>query len=118
VTAPAQEPAPSATIPTYRYHQAPDGLKTYNQLKAVGLRPGGHPVVAQLEWRSRLARGGLRHAWLYDLELAKPVRPMTPAKWRAVHAALRAQLICPACGEDRGYRISPKLGVCVPCHDT
>lgn len=112
------DPPASSTIPTYRYHEAPDGLKTYNQLKAVGLRPGGHPVVAQIEWRSKLTRGEIRRAWLYDLALAKPVRPMTPAKWRAVHAALRAQRICPACGEDRGYRISPKLGVCVPCYDT
>lgn len=111
------DPPVSGAIPTYRYHQAPDGLKTYNQLKAVGLRPGGQPVVAQLEWRSRLTRGEVRRAWLYEVALAKPVRPMTPAKWRAVEAALRAQRICPACGEDRGYRIATSLGVCTPCYD-
>lgn len=109
--------APVSTFPTYAYRTAPDGLKTYNQLRALGLRPGGQPVVAQLEWHSKLARGGVRRAWLYDIALAKPVRPMTPAKWRAIEAALRAQRICPACGDDRGYRISPNLGVCTPCFD-
>jgi hypothetical protein len=63
------------------------------------------------------ARGEIRRAWLYEAALAKPVRPMPPAKWRAIGAALRAQRICPVCGEDCGQRISPNLGV-YPCFDT
>jgi hypothetical protein len=125
---PGQNPQPSSgfraedpsdpvnpLVPTYRYRLAPDGLLTYNQLRAVGLRPGGHDPVAQLQWRSKKAKGGVREAYLYDVALALPVRPMTPAKRRAIDAALRAQRICPACGEDRGYRIPSTLGTCTPC---
>jgi hypothetical protein len=99
-------------IPTYHYHLAPDGLLTYRQLRAAGLRPGGHDPVAQITWR-----GGRRIAFLYDSTRALPVRPMTPAKWRALAAAMRARRTCPRCGGDRGYVIPRSLGVCLPCAD-
>ncbi|MFF8369255.1 RRQRL motif-containing zinc-binding protein [Streptomyces lydicus] len=104
-------------IPTYPYRLAPDGLATRRQLRAAGLRPGGQPVAAQILWRSRRTRGGIRAAYLYRVGLALPVRPMTPAKWRAVAAALAARRVCPACGLDRGFTIPTSLGVCAPCAD-
>lgn len=105
------------TIPVYRYRLAPPGLMTRRQLRAAGLRPGGAGPVAELRWRSRKARaaGGWRAAYLYDAARALPVRPMTPGRWRAVAAALRARRTCPACGADRGYVIPSSLGTCVPC---
>ncbi|MFD7920523.1 RRQRL motif-containing zinc-binding protein [Streptomyces sp. NPDC059740] len=103
--------------PTYPYRLAPDGLATRRQLRAAGLRPGGQPVVAQLMWRSRRSTTGVRTAHLYRIDRAAPVRPMTPAKWAALAAALRARRTCPTCGLDRGYTIPTSLGCCVPCAD-
>ncbi|MER7954748.1 RRQRL motif-containing zinc-binding protein [Streptomyces sp. NPDC096030] len=104
-----------STIPVYRWRLAPDGLATFRQLRARGLRPGGQPVVAQLE-RHRRRRGPLV-AYLYRVDLAKPVRPMTPAKRAALDRANAARRICPNCRRDAGYRIPPSLGLCVPCAD-
>ncbi|WP_148588846.1 RRQRL motif-containing zinc-binding protein [Streptomyces sp. WAC01526] len=104
-------------VPTYPWRLAPDGLATRAQLRAAGLRPGGQEIAAQILWRSRRARGGIRAAYLYRVDLAKTVRPMTPAKWAAVDAALAARRLCPACGLDRGYIIPTSLGVCVTCAD-
>ncbi|MFF1812734.1 RRQRL motif-containing zinc-binding protein [Streptomyces sp. NPDC058251] len=100
-------------IPTYPWRCAPDGLATRRQLRARGLRPGGQPVAAQV-LRPRHRRGPLV-AYLYRLDKAKPVRPMTPAKRRALACALRARRTCPECGNDAGYVIPASLGVCVPC---
>jgi hypothetical protein len=107
------------TLPVYPYRCAPEGLATRNQLRAQGLRPGGNEPVAELRWRSRKARhnGGWRTAHLYDTTRAKPVRPMTPARWRAITAALRARRTCPACGHDPGYTLPTSLGTCLPCAD-
>lgn len=102
-------------VPTFPYRCAPDGYATRGQLRAVGLRPGGQPVAAQVMWRSRKARGGVRCAYLYRVELAAPVRPMTPGKRRALAAAMRARRTCPACRRDAGYVIPTSLGACVPC---
>lgn len=104
-------------LPTYPYRLAPDGLSTRGQLRAEGLRPGGQDPVAQLMWRSRRCpdRSGVRVAYLYRIDLAVPVRPMTPGRWRAVHAALAARRTCPDCGKDRGYTIPTSLGTCLPC---
>jgi hypothetical protein len=102
-----------ATIPVYRWRLAPDGLATRRQLRALGLRPGGQDVAAQLE-RSRRRRGPLV-AYLYRIEQAKPVRPMTPAKWAALAKANAARRICPECRVDAGYVIPPSLGMCTPC---
>ncbi|WP_274916541.1 RRQRL motif-containing zinc-binding protein [Streptomyces sp. WZ-12] len=102
-------------IPTYPYHLAPDGLVTRRQLRARGLRPGGQPVAAQVLWRSRRTRSGVRAAYLYRLDLARPVRPMTPAKWAAVERALAARRTCPVCGRDAGYTLPTSLGTCLNC---
>ncbi|MDK9494696.1 hypothetical protein QEZ40_002375 [Streptomyces katrae] len=104
-----------STLPVYRWRLAPDGLATRRQLRAAGLRPGGQDVVAQLE-RPRRRRGPLV-AFLYRLDLAKPVRPMTPARQAALERANAARRHCPACRRDAGYVIPASLGMCVPCHD-
>lgn len=103
------------TVPTYPWRLAPEGLATFRQLRAQGLRPGGQDVVAQLE-RPRRRRGPLI-AYLYRVDLALPVRPMTPAKRAALERANTAQRLCPECGRDAGYRIPSSLGMCVPCAD-
>ncbi|MCX4984546.1 RRQRL motif-containing zinc-binding protein [Streptomyces sp. NBC_00572] len=102
-------------IPVYRWRLAPEGLATFRQLRTLGLRPGGQPVVAQLE-RPRRRREPLV-AFLYRVDLARPVRPMTPARWAALERANAARRICPECGRDAGYRIPSSLGMCVPCAD-
>ncbi|MGW3026348.1 RRQRL motif-containing zinc-binding protein [Streptomyces sp. NPDC001221] len=102
-----------ASVPVYRWRLAPGGLATVRQLRAVGLRPGGQEVVAQVE-RPRRRRGPLV-AYLYSIELAKPVRPMTPAKWAALAKANAARRTCPQCRQDAGYVIPPSLGMCVTC---
>ncbi|WP_411574170.1 RRQRL motif-containing zinc-binding protein [Streptomyces fradiae] len=101
------------SLPVYRWRLAPDGLATRRQLRARGLRPGGQPVAAQLE-RPRRRRGPLV-AYLYRIDLAVPVRPMTPAKWAALAQANAARRLCPSCRRDAGYVIPPTLGMCVPC---
>lgn len=98
-------------FPTYRYRLAPDGLATRRQLRAAGLRPGGHDPVAQIIWRR-----GRRFALLYRVDLARPVRPMTPGRARALAAAMQARRTCPTCSRDAGYVIPRSLGCCWPCH--
>ncbi|MFC9235691.1 RRQRL motif-containing zinc-binding protein [Streptomyces decoyicus] len=100
-------------LPVFRWRLAPDGYATRRQLRARGLRPGGQCVAAQLE-RPRRRRGPLV-AYLYRVDLAKPVRPMTPGRWAALAAANRARRVCPACRHDAGYVIPTSLGTCVPC---
>ncbi|MGW1985408.1 RRQRL motif-containing zinc-binding protein [Streptomyces collinus] len=100
-------------LPVFRWRLAPDGYATRRQLRERGLRPGGQDVAAQLE-RPRRRRPPLV-AYLYRVDLAKPVRPMTPAKWAALAKANRARRICPACLRDAGYVIPAALGTCVPC---
>ncbi|MER6249218.1 RRQRL motif-containing zinc-binding protein [Streptomyces griseorubiginosus] len=100
-------------IPTWPWRCAPDGLATRRQLRTRGLRPGGQPIAGQI-LRPRYRRGPLV-AYLYQLDKAKPVRPMTPAKRRALACAMRARRTCPQCRTDAGYVIPSSLGVCVPC---
>jgi hypothetical protein len=115
VTSPARQgdrtPAPvSGAIPTYDYRCAPDGLATLRQLRAAGLRPGGHDPVAQVY--------GPRRTWaaaLYRIDLAKPVRPMTPGRWRAHDAMMRARRTCPECSTERWYVIPTRYGCCTEC---
>ncbi|MBX9362092.1 RRQRL motif-containing zinc-binding protein [Streptomyces sp. WAC04114] len=102
-----------ASIPVYRWRLAPDGLATRRQLRALGLRPGGQEVAAQLK-RPRRRRDPLV-AYLYRIDTAKPVRPMTPAKWAALAKANAARRICPECRRDAGYVIPPSLGMCTSC---
>ncbi|PZH20996.1 hypothetical protein C1I97_00270 [Streptomyces sp. NTH33] len=100
-------------LPVFRWRLAPDGYATRRQLRAHGLRPGGQPVAAELQ-RPRRRRGPLV-AYLYRIELAKPVRPMTPARRAALAKANAARRTCPECRRDAGYVIPPSLGTCVPC---
>ncbi|MDL5202348.1 RRQRL motif-containing zinc-binding protein [Streptomyces sp. ALI-76-A] len=106
----------AGTLPVYRWRLAPDGLATRRQLRAMGLRPGGQDVAAELQ-RPRRRRGPLV-AYLYRIEHAKPVRPMTPARRAALARANRARRTCPACRRDAGYVIPTSLGACVPCADS
>ncbi|WP_338683406.1 RRQRL motif-containing zinc-binding protein [Streptomyces acidiscabies] len=100
-------------IPTYPWRYAPAGLATRRQLRARDLRPGGQPVAAQV-LRPRYRRGPLV-AYLYRLDLALPVRPMTEGRRRALACAMLARRTCPQCRTDAGYVIPASLGVCVPC---
>ncbi|WP_432010454.1 RRQRL motif-containing zinc-binding protein [Streptomyces cucumeris] len=100
-------------LPVYRWHLAPDGLATRRQLRAMNLRPGGQDVVAELQ-RPRRKRGPLV-AYLYRIDRAKPVRPMTPARWAALTKANAARRSCPSCQRDAGYVIPTSLGMCATC---
>ncbi|MFJ8625845.1 RRQRL motif-containing zinc-binding protein [Kitasatospora sp. NPDC093550] len=102
-------------IPTYPWRMAPAGLLTRRQLRARGLRPGGQQVAAQLMWRSRRSTNGVRVAYLYRLTHARPVRPMTDGRRRALAAANTARRTCPTCGRDAGYVLPAHLGTCLPC---
>ncbi|MEU5453520.1 RRQRL motif-containing zinc-binding protein [Streptomyces globisporus] len=104
-------------VSVYPWHLAPDGLATRRQLRALGLRPGGQDVVAELHRPRRRGRAPLV-ACLYRIEHACPVRPMTPGRAAALAAAMRARRTCPTCRTDVGYCIPRSLGMCVPCHDT
>ncbi|WP_326774120.1 RRQRL motif-containing zinc-binding protein [Streptomyces sp. NBC_01445] len=102
-------------IPTYPWRFAPEGMATRRQLRAQGLRPGGQPIAAQLMRRSRHRKAGVSVAFLYRLDLAQPVRPMTSRKWGALALAMLARRTCPACRLDAGYVIPTSLGMCVTC---
>ncbi|MFI6609718.1 RRQRL motif-containing zinc-binding protein [Streptomyces sp. NPDC050507] len=104
-----------ATLPEFRWRLAPDGYATRRQLRALGLRPGGQDVAAVLH-RPRRRRAPLV-AYLYRIDHAKPVRPMTPGRAAALAKAMRARRTCPNCRRDAGYCIPRSLGVCVPCAD-
>lgn len=100
-------------IPTYPWRYAPDDLATRRQLRVRGLRPGGQEIAAQILRPRR--RGEPLTAYLYLVDLARPVRPMTPARWAALAKANAARRRCPECGRDAGYVIPPTLGACVTC---
>ncbi|RST03997.1 RRQRL motif-containing zinc-binding protein, partial [Streptomyces sp. WAC05950] len=80
-------------LPIYSWRLAPDGLATRRQLRSLGLRPGGQDVVAQVE-RPRRRRGPLV-AYLYRIDLARPVRPMTARRTAALAKANAARRWCP-----------------------
>ncbi|MCQ4082472.1 hypothetical protein NGB36_18155 [Streptomyces sp. RB6PN25] len=99
--------------PTFPWALAPDGYATRRQLRALGLRPGGQPVQAQL-LRPRRRREPLT-AYLYTIADARPVRPMTSGRAVALAKAMRARRICPACRIDAGYCIPRSRGMCGRC---
>jgi hypothetical protein len=102
-------------VPTYPWRFAPDGYATRRQLRAAGLRPGGQPVAAQVMRRHRGRKAGVQVAYLYRVDRAKPVRPMTSRKWGALALAMLARRTCPQCRTDAGYVIPASLGMCVSC---
>jgi hypothetical protein len=111
-------------MPTYRWGMVPAHLLTRRQLRARGLRMGGQPIQAQMIWwhGGRRLRNGRscrerRVAWLYDVNLALPVRPMTEARWRAHAQAMIARMTCKTCGVVQDYCISKHYGECNTCVD-
>ncbi|MFF3514790.1 RRQRL motif-containing zinc-binding protein [Streptomyces sp. NPDC002573] len=102
-------------VPTFPWRFAPDGYATRRQLRAAGLRPGGQPVAAQVMRRHRGRRGGLQVAYLYLVDRATPVRPMTSRKWGALALAMLARRTCPQCRITYSYCIPTSLGMCIPC---
>ncbi|MCX5170497.1 RRQRL motif-containing zinc-binding protein [Streptomyces antibioticus] len=102
-------------IPTFPWQFAPDGYATRRQLRAGGLRPGGQPVAAQVMRSHRGRRAGVQVAYLYRVDLAKPVRPMTSRKWAALALAMLARRTCPACRTTYSYCIPTSLGMCILC---
>ncbi|MEV7232297.1 RRQRL motif-containing zinc-binding protein [Polymorphospora sp. NPDC051019] len=99
-------------FPTFPYRGAPDGLATIRQLRAAGLRPGGHDPVAQIFWRHR---SGRRVAYLYRVDLAKPKRTATPAQRVAIGRALLARRTCTTCDQVKPYYIPRRHGECLDC---
>ena len=109
---------PSGTqfgIPTYPWQFAPDGYATRRQLRACGLRPGGQPVAAQVMRTHRGRKAGVQVAYLYRVDRAKPVRPMTSRKWGALALAMLARRTCPKCRITFSYCIPTSLGMCILC---
>ncbi|MFI9789156.1 RRQRL motif-containing zinc-binding protein, partial [Kitasatospora sp. NPDC051984] len=70
-------------LPTWPWRLAGPGLHTRRQLRELGLRPGGQEPAAQI-----VCRRGARVAYLYRLDLARPVRPMTPGRAAALDRAM------------------------------
>ncbi|MBK3629158.1 hypothetical protein JHN59_30930 [Streptomyces sp. MBT49] len=101
-------------IPTYPWRMAPNGYATRRQLRTRGLRPGGQPVAAQVLVINR-REGSPRVAYLYRVDLAKPVRPMTSRKWGALALAMLARRTCPRCRITYSYCLSTRHGICGPC---
>ncbi|MFD3503921.1 RRQRL motif-containing zinc-binding protein [Streptomyces sp. NPDC058642] len=103
----------SGTLPVYRWRQAPKGLVTRRQLRERRLRPGGQDPVAVIE-----CRGGKRKAWLYEIDKAKPIRPMTLAKEYALDKAMAARQTCPECGRRYFHCLRLRtIGSCEECYD-
>jgi hypothetical protein len=101
-------------LPTYPWRWAPKGLYTTRQLRALGLRPGGQEIAAQILWRHRKRP---RVAYLYREDLAKPKRTATSVQLIAIGKALRARRICPSCHQEKPYYIPTSIGECNDCAD-
>ncbi|MEU3495367.1 RRQRL motif-containing zinc-binding protein [Kitasatospora cineracea] len=100
-------------LPTWPWRYADPGLHTRRQLRALGLRPGGQEVAAQV-----VCRGGGRIAYLYRLDLALPIRPMTPARAAALDRAMARRQTCPLCHTRYDHCLPLRtLGSCVPCSE-
>lgn len=59
--------------------------------------------------------GGVRVAYLYRVDCAKLVRPMTWRTWGALALAMLARRTCPRCLLDAGYCIPTLHGICGLC---
>lgn len=100
------------TYAVHPYRLAPRGLFTRRQLRERGLRPNGQEPAGEIRWRR-----GTRVAYLYRLDLAAPVRPMTPPKQAALDAAMKARRTCKQCGTEQDWCIPRRYGRCLPCED-
>ncbi|MEU4898226.1 RRQRL motif-containing zinc-binding protein [Streptomyces sp. NPDC044780] len=104
---------PSGALPVYPPGCAPDGTATRRQLRAMGLRPGGHDPVGEV-----LTGRGQETAALWSIALAKPKIPMTLAKEEALDKAMAARQTCPKCRRRYHYCLPLRtLGSCLECHD-
>ncbi|MGP4004840.1 RRQRL motif-containing zinc-binding protein [Streptomyces sp. 8N706] len=102
-----------SSFPEFRFRQAPKGLVTRRQLRAMNLSPGGQEPVAQLIWRN-----GKRKAWLYRVDLAKPKRKPTLAQEWALDRAMAARQTCPKCHRRYHYCLPLRTqGCCKQCND-
>ena len=99
-------------VPTWPWGMAPAGLATRTQLRERGLRPGGQEPAGQIRWRTRSGR--VRIAHLYYVHLALPVRPMTPARERALARAMLARHTCRTCNELHPHCLPTSLGGTCP----
>src|SRR4051812_18016559 len=97
-------------IPTYPYRMAPRALATRRQLTALGLRPAGQDVQAQI-----VRRRGKRVAHLYPVELPKPKRTPAAAQLPALERAMKARRTCPRCLRDIGYCLRKRWPACLDC---
>ena len=76
--------------PLYPRFCAPQHLKTRRQLAALGLRPNGQDIAGFVPFHF----GGVEAlAALYDINLAAPKRPATPAQLAACAKATREHQI-------------------------
>lgn len=103
----------TASYGVHRWNFAPDGLFTRRQLRARGLRPNAQEPAGEIRWRR-----GTRVAFLYRIDRAAPVRPMTPAKQAALDAAMRARRTCPQCLVEQPCCIPRRYGRCLACEQT
>ncbi|MEV6617304.1 RRQRL motif-containing zinc-binding protein [Streptomyces sp. NPDC051051] len=116
------QPRATHGLPEYDWGTAPaDQLATRRQLRAARLRPGGQEPVALLRCKAcatRSQRACTRAAYVYRVDLALPVRPMTLAKEAALDKAMAARTTCPKCRR-RYHHVLPlrSLGSCLECHD-
>jgi hypothetical protein len=74
-------------LPTFAWRGAPAGLATRRQLRAAGLCPGGHGIVAQA-----ICRQGRRWAGLYRVELAVASPGATLGQLSALRRAQAARM--------------------------
>lgn len=54
-------------------------------------------------------------AYLYRIDLAKPVRPMTSRRCGALALAMLARRTCPQCRVIYSYCLPTSLGMCILC---
>jgi hypothetical protein len=107
-------------LPTYPWHCAPEGLLTRRQLRDRDLSPVKQHPCGQILWpagRDRLTgEPRVRVAYLYRLDLARPVREMTPGMWRRYEAMMLPRRTCRSCGEVFDFDLSRKYNrTCWPC---
>ncbi|WP_326790569.1 RRQRL motif-containing zinc-binding protein [Streptomyces sp. NBC_00151] len=100
----------------YDWGTAPEGLATRRQLRAQGLRPAGQtPIVLRCrKCRNYPERVCTWPTFLYRIDRALPVRPMTLAQERALDRAMEARQRCPKRCR-RCYHVIPlrSLGSCL-----
>ncbi|MFD6826952.1 RRQRL motif-containing zinc-binding protein [Streptomyces sp. NPDC060085] len=104
----------------YDWGTAPEGLATRRQLRAKGLRPAGQtPIVLRCrKCRNHPERVCTRPTFLYRIDRALPVRPMTLAMERALDRAMEARQRCPKCRRRYHHDIPlRRLGSCLECYD-